>query len=165
MRCGYAIQPQVYEIAAPDRQHNVIHLGCIQVYHIFLTQYIGVVWLCNPTTSLWDYNTWQTAQCEATGTSLIANLVSNPAYQRIVVLELMKAYTSVKFMERSPKAVALFNWQVLDKLTWHAPMIMSILSGIVKKPAQSSPLICALASRVMKRWSNNNSLLQRLSLW
>ena len=52
----------------------------------------------------------------------------------------IKAFTSAKFMERSPKAVASFNWQeLLDELTRHAPMLMDILSSIVKKPAQSSP--------------------------
>ena len=91
--------------------------------------------------------------------SLIANLVGNPAYQRLVVLELaktiqqeIKAYTSAKYRETNRKAVAALKWQeLLNDLTPYAPVLMSILNGIVKKPSKSTPLVCMLVSMVMKR--------------
>ena len=105
--------------------------------------------------------------------SLIGSLVGNPAYRRLVVLELartikreIRAYTSAKHKVKNPKAVVSWSWQeLLSDLTQHAPMMMSILSGIVRKPSESTPLLCTLASMLMKRWSNTNSLYcNRLSL-
>ena len=105
--------------------------------------------------------------------SLIGSLVGNPAYRRLVVLELartikreIRAYTSAKHKVKNPKAVASWSWQeLLSDLTQHAPMMMSILSGIVRKPSESTPLLCTLASMLMKRWSNTNPLYcNRLSL-
>lgn len=101
--------------------------------------------------------------------SLLASLVGNPVYQRIVAFELaktikreIKAYTAVKYQERNPKAVASWSWQeLLSDLTRYAPMLMSVLNGIVKKPSESTPLLCTVASMLMKRWSNTNSLLQQ----
>ena len=133
MWCGYEAQSRVYEIETPVRRHNVKRL----VHKSY--------------------------------PSLIGSLVGNPAYRRLVVLELartikreIRAYTSAKHKVKNPKAVASWSWQeLLRDLTQHAPMMMSILSGIVRKPSESTRLLCTLASMLMKRWSNTNSLLQQ----
>ena len=101
--------------------------------------------------------------------SLIASFVGNPAYRRIVVVELartikreIRAYTAAKYKERDAKAVASWSWhELMSDLTHYAPMLMSVLGRTVKNPSQSTPFLCTVASMLMKKWSNTNSLLQQ----
>lgn len=62
----------------------------------------------------------------------------------------------------SVETVKQFNWEaVMLELLHMAPTLMSLLSQLVKRPAEKKPLLCLLSSQLLKSRHHHMGLVQR----
>ena len=78
----------------------------------------------------------------------------------------MKALSSMaqnSILRNSDDAIKNFNWDiVLDELLSNLPTLMSLLMQLVPKPMKSKPLLCILASQILKSRHPYMGLVQRV---
>lgn len=60
------------------------------------------------------------------------------------------------------KELKNFSWsRMWDELMEHAPLLMSVISGLVVRPEESKPMLCLVASMFLKKRNKSLALTQR----
>ena len=77
----------------------------------------------------------------------------------------MKTLSSVlenSFLRNNNESVKQFSWDsVSDELLNKIPTLMSFLTQLIPRPEKSKPLICMLASQILKSRHPHMGLVQR----
>lgn len=70
------------------------------------------------------------------------------------------AYDSI--LRDTIEAIKHFNWEMVSvEFTRKIPTLMSLLSQIIPRASERKPLVCFLASQLLKSWHQRLSLVQR----
>ena len=99
-------------------------------------------------------------------------VTSGDTYKQIVsqigikIKSEMKDISSVthnSILKNSCDAIKDFNWDiVMDELLSNLPTLMSLLMQLIPKPMESKPLLCILASQILKSRYSYMGLVQRV---
>ena len=104
--------------------------------------------------------------------SLAATLVNSPIMINSLIRQLaIKIRTEMKdissddhdsILRDSIEAIKHFSWEtVYLELSRNIPTLMSLLRQLVKQPAKKKPLLCCLASQLLKSRHQRLGLVQR----
>ncbi len=103
---------------------------------------------------------------------MASSIVNSPRLSQPVIVNLslkikkeMKAISSDahdSILRDTIEAVKHFSWQtVWLELTQKIPTLMSLLSHLIPKPDEHKPLLCFLASQILKSRHQRMGLVQR----
>ena len=104
--------------------------------------------------------------------ALASSVVNSPSTSKSVLDKVairikseMKALSSTKhdsILRDSVEAVKHFHWDtVMIELSRNLPTLMSLLSRLVGHPADRNPLLCLMASQILKSRHQHLGLVQR----
>ena len=103
---------------------------------------------------------------------MASTVVNSPRMSKSIIAEIatkikseMKALSSDaqdSILRDSVEAVKHFHWEtVMLELLHNTPTLMSLLSQLVRRPAVQKPLLCFLASQLLKSRHHHMGLVQR----
>ena len=93
---------------------------------------------------------------------MLKPIISNVANKIKSEMKAMSSDANDSLLRDSVEAVKHFNWEtVMLELLRMAPTLMSLLSQLVQRPAEQKPLLCFLASQLLKSRHHHMGLVQR----